>query len=142
MLFRSQAAPLQYMFTLLFHLMNPEHDMNALNTKEAIYLKMSTHMNHSYRNPDFSLKELADKMNLNYSYVSHIFSKYSKDSFSKCLRSLRIEAAKKYLEYTDDSISMIANTVGFNDSNYFSHIFLTETGLTPTQWRHRYLEGA
>lgn len=138
----TQAAPLQYMFTLLFHLMNPEHDMNALNTKEAIYLKMSTHMNHSYRNPDFSLKELADKMNLNYSYVSHIFSKYSKDSFSKCLRSLRIEAAKKYLEYTDDSISMIANTVGFNDSNYFSHIFLTETGLTPTQWRHRYLEGA
>jgi AraC-like DNA-binding protein len=136
----AQAAPLQNMFTLLFHLMDPEHDISASNPKEAIYLKMSTHMNHSYPNPDFSLKELADKMNLNYSYVSHIFSKYSKASFSSRLRSLRIEAAKKYLEYTDDTVSMIASAVGFNDSNYFSHIFLTETGLTPTQWRHRYLE--
>lgn len=138
----AQTAPLQNMFTLLFHLMDPERDKSSPHCQEAVYMKMITHINHSYRASDFSLKMLADKMNLNYSYASRIFSKYSRVSFSEFLRSLRVETAKKYLEYTDESISMISGIVGFNDSNYFSHIFLTETGMTPTQWRRRYNEKA
>lgn len=135
----AQAIPLQHMFMLLFHFLNPKQiDANAVDSPEAIYLNMLSNINRSFRDPDFSLKILAEKMNLNYSYISHIFSKYCECSFPQHLRSLRIETAKKYLEYTDDSISLISSTCGFNDSNYFSHIFLEETGLTPTQWRRKY----
>lgn len=134
-----QAAPLLNMFTLLFHLLNPKQiNVDAANSQEAIYLNMLSDINHLFRDPDFSLRILADRMNLNYSYVSHVFAKYCNDSFPKYLRSLRIEAAKKYLENTNETISLIASTCGFNDSNYFSHIFQEETGLTPTQWRRRY----
>ncbi len=91
-----QAAPLLNMFTLLFHLLNPKQiDIDAVNSQEALYLNMLSDINHSYRNPDFSLRILAERMNLNYSYVSHIFAKYCKDSFTKYIPSLRIEAAKK-----------------------------------------------
>nr|WP_304955036.1 helix-turn-helix domain-containing protein [uncultured Acetatifactor sp.] len=135
-----QAAPLQSMFMLLFHLLNPKQiDTNAVNSQEALYLNMLSNINYAFRDPDFSLRILADRMNLNYSYVSHVFAKYCKSSFPQYLRSLRIEAAKKYLEHTNDAISIIASTCGFNDSNYFSHIFMEETGLTPTQWRRRYV---
>ena len=79
-------------------------------------------------------------LNMNYSYISHVFSELSPKSFSQTLHDLRIESAKKYLEYTDESISMIASTVGFNDSNYFSAIFRKETGFSPTEWREQHLK--
>ncbi|MCI8542794.1 helix-turn-helix domain-containing protein [Acetatifactor aquisgranensis] len=87
-------------------------DTNAVNSQEALYLNMLSEINYAYRNPVFSLRIPADRMNLNYSYVSHVFAKYCKSSFPQYLRSLRIETAKKYLEYTDDSISIIASTWG------------------------------
>lgn len=134
-----QIAPLQHMFSLLFHTFNPNSfDMAHMNSKEVLYTKISSIINHNFKDPHFSLRTLSEMLNMNYSYVSHIFSDFSSSSFSQYIHSLRIEAAKKYLELTDDSITMVAIYLGFNDSNYFSAIFKKETGLSPTAWRKKY----
>jgi AraC-like DNA-binding protein/ligand-binding sensor protein len=136
-----QIAPLQHMFSLLFHFANSQETVaEPANSKEALSAKIFDLINHHFRDPAFSLRELSKLLNMNYSYISHVFSELSPKSFSQTLHDLRIESAKKYLEYTDESISMIASTVGFNDSNYFSAIFRKETGFSPTEWREQHLK--
>ncbi|HJA93296.1 MAG TPA: AraC family transcriptional regulator [Candidatus Eisenbergiella merdipullorum] len=134
-----QIAPLQHMFSLLFHFAGTDHfDPEHSHSKESLYVKISSIINYNYRDPHFSLRKLSEMLNMNYSYISHVFSDFFSCSFSQHIHSLRIESAKKYLELTDEPITMVANVLGFNDSNYFSAIFKKETGLSPTEWRKKY----
>lgn len=136
-----QVAPLQDMFLLLFHLENTHlFQVSCDDPQKSTYLRMIAFTNKEFRDPDYSMKKLAQQMNLSYSYASHIFSKYNKTSFSQYLRQLRIETAKRYLEYTDESITVVGSVSGFSDSNYFSNTFKIETTLSPTQWRKRYFK--
>lgn len=50
---------------------------------------------------------------------------------------LRINKARELLEQPDASITNIAMSVGFSDSNYFSRQFRNLLGITPTQYRNR-----
>ncbi|MEM1225211.1 MAG: helix-turn-helix domain-containing protein [Planctomycetota bacterium] len=50
---------------------------------------------------------------------------------------LRIEHACRLLRQSDNSITNIALSVGFNDSNYFSRQFKVVTGSSPRQYRTR-----
>lgn len=135
----AQFSPLQDMFAFLFYLNNSEYKPDKLsNSQENFYMQILHMANREFRDREFSLKTVCEKLNCNYSYASHIFSQYNKCSFSAYLRQLRIESAKKRLEYTTESISQIAHMAGFGDTNYFSSVFRQETGLTPTKWRERY----
>ena len=47
----------------------------------------------------------------------------------------RVNAAKTALLHTDDPVSTVAERVGFSDYNYFTKIFKTITGKTPSSYR-------
>ena len=49
--------------------------------------------------------------------------------------SLRINAAKGYLENTNKSIGEISNAVGYENALYFSRLFKKYTGMTPTGYK-------
>ncbi len=49
----------------------------------------------------------------------------------------RINAAKKLLRESKDSIYMVAAKVGINSCSYFSRIFNEQVGMTPNQYRKR-----
>lgn len=51
------------------------------------------------------------------------------------LRRERINQAKRYLIETDDSVSEIANRVGYADAAYFSRDFKHMAGHSPAQYR-------
>ncbi|WP_222889142.1 MULTISPECIES: HTH-type transcriptional activator RhaR [Enterobacteriaceae] len=53
------------------------------------------------------------------------------------LRQLRICHAQYLLQHSELMIGEIATRCGFEDSNYFSVVFTRETGVAPSQWRHR-----
>ena len=54
------------------------------------------------------------------------------------LTEVRIKHAGHYLREGGLPVTKIAGLVGFNDSNYFSHVFRKTTGLTPTAFAGRY----
>jgi AraC-like DNA-binding protein len=54
---------------------------------------------------------------------------------NELIRSTRIEQAKKLLQAGDESIAAIAEQVGILDYNYFSKVFKSETGLSPSAFR-------
>jgi transcriptional regulator GlxA family with amidase domain len=51
---------------------------------------------------------------------------------------VRVEAAKRALESSSQSISEVANAVGYTDVVAFRKVFVRLTGLTPVDYRARY----
>ncbi|MBP2543260.1 GlxA family transcriptional regulator [Acinetobacter guillouiae] len=54
------------------------------------------------------------------------------------IQMIRIEAAQKRLEETDQSIDLIMQSVGYLDPSSFRRLFRKKTGLTPLEYRCRF----
>ena len=81
------------------------------------------------------LAEVAAHVHLNPSYFSNLFKKETGDSVTGFIQTLRMQKAKLLLGSTDMKIFEIAEAVGFNDSNYFTHVFNKTEGRSPKEYR-------
>lgn len=51
----------------------------------------------------------------------------------------RIGEAQNLLINTGDTITKIAMTVGYNNSNYFQNVFKDALGMTPREYRQKWV---
>lgn len=84
-----------------------------------------------------SVPELASKCNCSVSFLNHLFKRSTGTNIRSYINWVRIEKARPLLKDQSLSISEIASLVGFNDADYFSKIFTSLTGLTPSTFRKR-----
>ncbi|WP_455662810.1 helix-turn-helix domain-containing protein [Pradoshia sp.] len=84
-----------------------------------------------------TLQGIADSIHANPSHLSRKFKQESGQSVIDFINLNRVESAKLYLQYGDNSITDVAFIVGFNDVNYFSRVFKKFTTLTPSQYLKR-----
>lgn len=84
------------------------------------------------------LEDLAREYHFNYSYCSELFRQVTGLSFSHYLRSRRIEKAEELLRTTDLKIGEVSEAVGFEDQCYFSRVFSSVRGTSPTTYRKRH----
>ena len=73
------------------------------------------------------------------SCISHTFKSETGQTFREYLISVRLRSAKSLLLYSNLSVTEIAFSVGFNDSNYFSNVFKKHIGLSPVKYRNAHL---
>jgi YesN/AraC family two-component response regulator len=71
------------------------------------------------------------------SALNHIFKKNVGINIKGYINKLRIKRAKMFLQKTNKSITEIAFTAGFSDSNYFTKVFKRMTHSTPKEYRKR-----
>jgi len=71
--------------------------------------------------------------------LKQLFRQQTGMSISHYLRQLRLCQAKRLLRRSDYRISEIATRCGFEDSNYFSVVFTRDAGLTPREYRQRFV---
>lgn len=76
------------------------------------------------------------------STFSRYFKKASGQTFSAMVRRLRIAHACKLLETTGDSISDIAQAVGYGNLSNFNRQFLKDRGSTPRAYRRQFSDEA
>jgi transcriptional regulator GlxA family with amidase domain len=81
------------------------------------------------------LDELARMANLSVSHFSAIFRKEFGFSPLDYLIRTRIRRACELLDTTGSSLKEIAEAVGFSDPLYFSRVFRTIHGVSPSQYR-------
>ena len=86
---------------------------------------------------NISLKDLGQKFFVNSSYLGQIFKRKYGQSFKDYVCSYRIEEAAKMLITTDQKIHLIAEAVGYKDSDYFITKFIEIKGCTPSKYRRR-----
>jgi AraC-like DNA-binding protein len=85
--------------------------------------------------PDFTLEEAAETLNINKFYFSHLFKKHTGQSFHSYLIKTRISFAKQYLIESKMPVTDAAYHSGFNSIQTFNRVFKTATGLTPREYR-------
>lgn len=87
---------------------------------------------------NLSLKLLSEKYYINSAYLGQIFKKQFGSSFKDYLNNYRIERAAELLIRTDEKIYLIADAVGFNNTDYFISKFVQIKGITPLQYRKQF----
>jgi AraC-like DNA-binding protein len=96
--------------------------------KEYIYLHLFE---------EIKLQQLSVVSGLNTSYLSQLFKKETGLTLTNYIQWERIEEAKKLLDHSNDTISMIAARLTFYDQAHFVKVFKKHSGLTPKQYRNR-----
>lgn len=87
---------------------------------------------------DIKLNNIAKIFYINAAYLGQLFIKATGMQFNEYVHQVRIEEAKKLLRKTDRKISEIAQTVGYNDSDYFVSKFKELTKSVPTAYKKMY----
>ena len=82
-----------------------------------------------------SLSEIANYVGYSPNHCDTIFKKETGDSIINYLISERISEAQRLLDEGVLSLKAIAESVGFEDYNYFSRTFKKITGKTPTKYK-------
>jgi two-component system, response regulator YesN len=86
-------------------------------------------------NNKISLKNVADSVHVNSSYLSRLYSKEMGETIIESINKLKIERAKGLLKETIMKTNEISQAVGIEDSAYFSHLFRKYIGLSPMEYR-------
>lgn len=82
-----------------------------------------------------TLQEISDEFHVSLSYMSRMFKKYTGKGFNEYLTNLRIEeACRLFRENGEYYIKDVANMVGIPDQFYFSRLFRSVTGKTPSKY--------
>lgn len=92
-----------------------------------------------YCDPNISLISVAKHVGMSSAHFSTIFSQTVGKTFINYLTSMRIEKAKELLAHTDMKLSAIAMEIGYNEPNYFSHVFKKNEGISPKEYRSRFM---
>lgn len=83
------------------------------------------------------LEDVCKHFGYSRSYISHVFKKRAGQSFREYLTELRLEDAKSLLHHSNLTVTEIALSVGFSDSAYFSNVFKTKVGISPSAYRKK-----
>lgn len=82
-----------------------------------------------------SIQFIAEKVHLSPNYLSDLLKKETGRSAKDHINDFLVDKAKSLLLRTEDSISEIAYSLGFNYPHYFSRLFKNKTGFTPHKYR-------
>lgn len=90
-----------------------------------------------YYGENISLEDLSKKADLNPKYLCQLFKKLTGKTPIDYLIYYRVECACEQLIFTENSITEIALSCGFNDISYFIKKFSQLKDLTPLKYRER-----
>ena len=84
------------------------------------------------------LDDLAETFYINKFYLSRIFKEVTSFTINDYLNVNRIKKAHRLLLETDDSITSIAEQLGYENITYFERVFKKYRNMTPLKYRNYY----
>ena len=87
-------------------------------------------------NIPLTLQSTCKALGISKSYINKLIRKYDDETFCTYLTRIRIENAKKIIKEERSTLMIkdIAERTGFHDQFYFSRIFRTYTGMSPSEY--------
>ncbi len=101
---------------------------------EADYIDKAIHCIRSEYMRDLTVRELADRLNLDRSYFSGLFRKRTGSSPGRYLMTFRLEKAAELMVEHGERASTAALSVGYTDLFHFSKAFKKHFGLSPREY--------
>ncbi|MDR0655928.1 MAG: response regulator, partial [Treponema sp.] len=109
-----------------------EQPINKVDTPEFFSLIEGYLKSHLAKT--ISLHQLCIRFGISQTYMSRLFRKYKGQSFIDYLTYIRIEKAKEILSDGTTLIKDTAAMTGFTDQFYFSRVFKSLTGQSPSDF--------
>lgn len=129
---RNIIDPIKYIYTvgqtILARLKQPNISNSYFVNKVNQYLNQ--HITSSY-----SINDLSKDIGFNKSYLMTRYKQETNSTIKKQFNKLKIEAAKKQILYSNDSMTKISEQFNFKSPNYFSTVFKKYTGESPKEWK-------
>ncbi len=88
--------------------------------------------------PNLSVANVARTLGVNATYLAHLFSEQLGTRMSRFIARRRVERAKKLLLTTSWQIKRIAFECGYSNPDWFSQVFQTYTGQSPSIFRREH----
>ena len=85
-----------------------------------------------------NIKEIANMVHLNGRSFLRRFKKATANTPLEYIQRVKIEAAKKKLESTTDTILQVMYGIGYIDEKAFRNTFKKYTGISPKEYRNKY----
>lgn len=126
--------PLSYIVGELFSVLSRQP--RTLSQSDLLYTKTVEYLCENYGLP-LTCKEIANALHYSESHLRKVFKEKRSVSVTEFLTRLRLSKAKELLTSSDLSVTEIAMTLGFCDSNYFSTVFKRRFGISPNRYRSK-----
>lgn len=86
------------------------------------------------------MDDLADRFNIGGRSFERRFKKATGNSFIEYVQRVKVEAAKRSFETSRKNINEVMFDVGYTDTKTFRSTFKKITGLTPIEYRNKYVK--
>lgn len=125
-------------FLTMFAYISDELSSENLPQKQEIIWNILSYIN-SHSNESISLDYAAKLSGYSRSRFSHLFAEVTGTTFVAYLRGVRMQNACELLTSSFYSIKEIAQSCGFDDPLYFCRIFKKEYGVSPSEYRKKFI---
>ncbi len=110
------------------------NSMKKLQSYSSLVQKVLQEVDRDLNQP-LTLQHFADRLNVNSSYLSSLFSREMGVTLTEYVAEKRISFAADLLRTTQYPVKTIAKKTGFQDVQYFSRVFKKKMNVTPSQYR-------
>ena len=121
---------------LLAIYMREAEKKNKLSRKESYVIKSIEYISSNYGSP-ITVDDIAAYVGLSRSYLCRAFQAVLGKSPKEFLSEYRIKQACYLLTHNNMSMMDIAESVGFDNSLYFSRVFHKQMGMPPTEYARK-----
>lgn len=118
-------------------------DVDLTSYSHSSYLKILEKLENSidkYYDTQKLPKYYANKLNITTKHLNRVAKETVNKTTNQLISERVILEAKRLIVHSNSSLLTIAETLGFTDYAYFSRYFKTKTGVTPIEFRKRYIK--
>ena len=115
-----------------------DHPGNPVKTYETVR-RIAAYIEEHYAEP-VTGADIEENFFLSFDYCNRIFGKIMGCSIIRYRNMVRIQHAKAEMRTSAPSVGEAAAMVGFENTYYFSRAFKKEEGLTPTEYKKKFMK--
>lgn len=119
-------------FTKLVHKLGSNSLYNPIIRQAKNYISLHIHNK-------ISIVDMSDEIGVNPNYLSTLFSKSENKTITDYIIAEKLHLCENMLKYSDCTIQEISAYFAFSSQSYFTKLFKRTYGLTPSEYRQRYM---
>lgn len=106
---------------------------------QHVYIQLCKQYLAEHFSEQLSLQSVAAIIGITPNYLSSLFVKYTGETFTSFLNTIRIEEVKRLMVAPGRTTGSLGRQVGYDNESYFIRVFKKHTGLTPNQYREKHM---
>lgn len=112
-----------------------QHTKAEQVTANKMRTELLRYVEENFNSKELSLSAVADYLNTSVYVATRLFKETTGKNFKEYVMDKRMEYAAQLLKSTSYKVAEISGMAGFENAEYFSSLFKTKFGMTPTQYR-------